>query len=104
MVNWSDSKEIAIDSGVLSTHIGDLIPFIWNLNIDVFLKLIFSLFGVYIWELFMTWDFEWSLLSRRRTFRWPLVRVYVLSCSFIECFLTECVINITMSSANLTAV
>lgn len=54
MVDWSDPKEIAKDS-------------------DVFLKLIFALFGVYIWELFMTWDFEWSLLNRRRKFRWPLI-------------------------------
>ncbi|RDB23295.1 hypothetical protein Hypma_009572 [Hypsizygus marmoreus] len=53
MVNWSDPNEIAKDS-------------------DVFQKLIFALFGVYLWELFMTCDFEWSLISRRRKFRWPL--------------------------------
>ncbi len=41
--------------------------------IDVFAKLVFVLFGVYVWELFTTCDFEWSLLSGRRRFRWPLV-------------------------------
>ena len=45
----------------------------------MFLKLIFSLFGVYIWELFTTCDFEYSLLSKRRAFRWPLVRIGVLA-------------------------
>lgn len=54
MVNWSDPSEIAKDS--------DVIP-----------KIVFSLFGVYVWELFVTWDFEWSLISQRRSFRWPLV-------------------------------
>lgn len=42
---------------------------------DIFLKLVFTLFGVYVWELFMTLDFEWSLVTRRRNFRWPLVRI-----------------------------
>ncbi|KAJ6629203.1 hypothetical protein B0H10DRAFT_30170 [Mycena sp. CBHHK59/15] len=54
MVNWSDPAEIVKDS-------------------DAFSKIIFALFGVYIWELFMTFGFEWSLLTRRRQFRWPLV-------------------------------
>ncbi|KAG6880063.1 hypothetical protein C0992_006875 [Termitomyces sp. T32_za158] len=53
MVNWSDPQEIAKDS-------------------EIFAKLIFALFGVYVWELFMTSDFEWSLLSGKRKFRWPL--------------------------------
>ncbi|KAF8226507.1 hypothetical protein L208DRAFT_1425050 [Tricholoma matsutake] len=44
-VNWLDAKEIMKDT-------------------NIFLKLIFSLFGVYVWELFMTWDFEWSLITK----------------------------------------
>lgn len=43
---------------------------------DVFQKVIFTLFGVYFWELFMTWDFEWSLITKRRKFRWPLVSLF----------------------------
>jgi len=54
MVNWSNPQEIVKDS-------------------EVFSRLILALFGVYVWELFMTWDFEWSLLSKQRQFRWPLV-------------------------------
>lgn len=39
----------------------------------VFHQLVFTLFGLYTWEVLTTWDFEWSLLTGRRTFRWPLV-------------------------------
>ncbi|KAJ6599284.1 hypothetical protein DFH09DRAFT_1243689 [Mycena vulgaris] len=53
MVNWSDPAEILKDS-------------------DAFSKIIFAFFGVQIWELFMTCGFEWSLLTGRRRFRWPL--------------------------------
>ncbi|KAJ7774353.1 hypothetical protein DFH07DRAFT_732907 [Mycena maculata] len=56
MVNWSDPAEITRDS-------------------DAFIKIIFALFGVQMWELFMTWGFEWSLITRRRRFRWPLISV-----------------------------
>ncbi|KAF8901705.1 hypothetical protein CPB84DRAFT_1777231 [Gymnopilus junonius] len=58
MVNWSDPDEIARDS-------------------DVFHKLVFALFGVYIWELFVTCGFEWSLLTKRRQFRVPLVLFFL---------------------------
>lgn len=54
MVNWSDPQELARDT-------------------DVFDKLIFALFGINVWEIFTTWDFEWSLLTGRRKFRWPLI-------------------------------
>ncbi|KAF6762761.1 hypothetical protein DFP72DRAFT_876875 [Ephemerocybe angulata] len=40
---------------------------------DAFQKIIFAFFGLYVWELFVTSDFEWSLLTRRRAFHWPLV-------------------------------
>ncbi|KAF9008688.1 hypothetical protein BDQ17DRAFT_1236446 [Cyathus striatus] len=54
MVTWSDPQEVARDAAA-------------------FQKLIFTLFGLYVWELFLTWDFEWSLIRGRRKFRWPLV-------------------------------
>jgi len=54
MVNWQDPAEIQRDA-------------------EVFAKLIFSFFGLYLWELFMTCDFEWSLITRRRQFRLPLI-------------------------------
>ncbi|KAL1744409.1 hypothetical protein HDZ31DRAFT_38747 [Schizophyllum fasciatum] len=54
MTNWSDPQEIARDN-------------------DVFDKLILAFFGLNVWEILVTCDFEWSLITRRRKFRWPLV-------------------------------
>lgn len=54
MVNWSDPAEVAKDY-------------------LVFQRLIFTIFGVCLWELFTTCGFEWSLITRRRQFRWPLI-------------------------------
>ncbi|KAJ7507560.1 hypothetical protein B0H11DRAFT_1705074 [Mycena galericulata] len=56
MVNWSDPAEILKDS-------------------DAFVKIIFACFGIEIWELGLTLGFEWSLLTRRRRFRWPAEQV-----------------------------
>jgi hypothetical protein len=39
----------------------------------VFQKLVFCLFGIYIWELTLYSGFEWSFITGRRSFRWPLV-------------------------------
>ncbi|KAK0242531.1 hypothetical protein EDD85DRAFT_293393 [Armillaria nabsnona] len=60
MVNWSDPAEVAKDY-------------------LVFQRLIFAIFGVCLWELFTTCGFEWSLITRRRQFRWPLVIFFFLS-------------------------
>lgn len=79
MVDWSSPKEIEKDSGEFRLILKSNGSVFELLELDVFLKLIFSLFGVYIWELFTTCDFEYSLLSRRRTFRWPLVRIGALA-------------------------
>lgn len=38
-----------------------------------FEKLIYCLFGLYVWELFQTCDFEWSIVTRQRKFTWPMV-------------------------------
>lgn len=54
MVDWKDPVEIARAA-------------------DAFQKIIFAFFGLYVWELFMTFDFEWSLLTRKRRFHWPLI-------------------------------
>lgn len=34
--------------------------------------MMFTFLGVYLWELFTTFDFEWSLITGRRKFTWPL--------------------------------
>ncbi|KAJ7591291.1 hypothetical protein C8J56DRAFT_558570 [Mycena floridula] len=53
MIVWSDPAEIAKDAAVFD-------------------RIIYTFLGVVIWELFTTWDFELSLITRRRAFRWPL--------------------------------
>ncbi|KAL4241275.1 hypothetical protein ABKN59_000226 [Abortiporus biennis] len=45
---------------------------------NAFEELIFCFFGLYIWELFMTCDFEWALITGRRKFTWPLVIFFFL--------------------------
>ncbi|TFK27079.1 hypothetical protein FA15DRAFT_666815 [Coprinopsis marcescibilis] len=77
MVNWSDPVEIARGS-------------------EAFQKIIFAFFGLYVWELFMTSDFEWSLLSRKRRFHWPLVFFFL--CRY--CMLTAFVGLIVSLSAS----
>ena len=37
-----------------------------------FSQMIFTFLGLYLWELFTTCDFEWSLIKGRRKFTWPL--------------------------------
>ncbi|KAF5387597.1 hypothetical protein D9615_000197 [Tricholomella constricta] len=79
MVNWSDPQEIAKDS-------------------EIFSKLIIALFGVYVWELFMTCDFEWSLLSKKRKFRWPLVFFFLCRYCMLFAFVGLIIsLNITTS-------
>ncbi|EMD41052.1 hypothetical protein CERSUDRAFT_80692 [Gelatoporia subvermispora B] len=58
MVDWSSPVELARDE-------------------EVFEKLMFAVFGVYVWELFQTSAFEWSLFSGKRKFTWPLVPFFL---------------------------
>ncbi|KAF7352960.1 hypothetical protein MVEN_01263400 [Mycena venus] len=57
MVNWSNPGEIINDA-------------------QAFEKITFVFFGMQLCELFMTCGFEWSLLTRRRRFRWPLSKLF----------------------------
>ncbi|TFK56073.1 hypothetical protein OE88DRAFT_1652664 [Heliocybe sulcata] len=53
MTSWSSTAELAKDS-------------------EVFIRLLFALFGLYCWELLSTVSFEWSLIRGTRKFKWPL--------------------------------
>ncbi|TFY65101.1 hypothetical protein EVJ58_g2196 [Rhodofomes roseus] len=64
MVDWTNASEIALDS-------------------DVYGKLVFALFGVYVWEVFQTSGFEWSLITRTRKLKWPLSKT--LRPEYINC-------------------
>lgn len=54
MVNWSSPQEIVRDT-------------------TVYENVVYVLFGLYVWELFQTSSFEWSLVTRARKFAWPLI-------------------------------
>ncbi|KAH9938427.1 uncharacterized protein B0H18DRAFT_967113 [Fomitopsis serialis] len=62
MVDWKAPSEIALDS-------------------EVYGKLVFALFGLYVWELFQTSGFEWSLITRTRKLTWPLV-IFFFQCRY----------------------
>ncbi|KXN87874.1 hypothetical protein AN958_07883 [Leucoagaricus sp. SymC.cos] len=66
MVNWSDPQEIARDAAV-------------------FERLLFCLFGLYLWELTLNLGFEWSFITGRRSFRWPLV-IFFFLCRYCMLF------------------
>ncbi|KAK1228914.1 hypothetical protein PQX77_008072 [Marasmius sp. AFHP31] len=53
MVDWNSPQELEKAADALS-------------------KMIFCALGVVVWEIFSTFGFEWSLMTRIRPFRWPL--------------------------------
>jgi len=78
MVNWSSPQEIAKDAAV-------------------FEKLLFALFGVYLWELTLHFDFEWSFIARRRSFRWPLIFFFFCRYCMLFSFI-GLIISVTVTS------
>ncbi|KAF9261384.1 hypothetical protein L218DRAFT_1001665 [Marasmius fiardii PR-910] len=54
---------------------------------DVFSKLIYSLTGVYVWEFFLSLDFDLAFITGRKSFRWPMIfyfaNRYLLLCALI---------------------
>ncbi|KAI0002124.1 hypothetical protein BJV74DRAFT_765843 [Russula compacta] len=53
MVDWHSPAEIALDA-------------------QAFSNLIHVLFGLYLWEFCVSYDFDYAFLSRKRKYRWPL--------------------------------
>ncbi|KAF5363903.1 hypothetical protein D9756_000860 [Leucocoprinus leucothites] len=78
MVNWSDAQEIAKDAAV-------------------FERLLFALFGVYLWELTLQMGFEWSFITGRRSFRWPLVFYFLCRYCMLFSFI-GLIISLTVST------
>jgi len=73
MVNWSDPAEVARDGGRSAETLRLASPH--SCAAAVFEKLLIVFLGVTIWEIFVTGDFEWSLITGKRRFKWPLVRM-----------------------------
>lgn len=73
MVQWNDATEIAKESRTsLIFSLFHIAEFCLRC-VEIFTKLIFALFGLYLWEIFQTSDFEWSIITGKRKFGWPLV-------------------------------
>ncbi|KAG7092884.1 hypothetical protein E1B28_009194 [Marasmius oreades] len=68
MPDWNSSKEIRHDS-------------------VVFLYLIHSLVGIYVWEYLLSLDFDFAFITGRKPFRWPMIfyfaNRYLLLCALI---------------------
>ncbi|KAH9951797.1 hypothetical protein B0H21DRAFT_775945 [Amylocystis lapponica] len=65
---------------------------------DAYGKLVFAIFGVYLWELFQTSNFEWSLITGKRKFVWPMV-IFLFLCRY--CLLSSLIgliISLSMST------
>ncbi|KAI0346491.1 hypothetical protein BDW22DRAFT_764803 [Trametopsis cervina] len=54
MVNWQSDAELAVDAAA-------------------FAKLMHALAGVYFWEFATSLDFDWSYISGKRKFTWPMI-------------------------------
>ncbi|KAJ7741926.1 hypothetical protein DFH07DRAFT_836996 [Mycena maculata] len=54
MPDWSSLAELQIDS-------------------TIFVKLMHACLGVYVWEWFISLQFDWEVLTGRKRFRWPLI-------------------------------
>lgn len=57
---------------------------------DVYTKLIFVFFGVYLWEVIQTCPFEWSLFTGKRKFAWPLVCLFFSQRMCLKAHTTVC--------------
>jgi len=78
MVDWSNYGQLIVET-------------------EDFEKLIYVLFGVYVWELCLTFPFEWSLLTRRRKFKWPLI-FFFLCRYLILLALIGLIVSLTVST------
>ena len=77
MARWTAAEEVARETGTF----GDVVRPRHPLNmvgVGIFEELLLCLFGLYLWEVLQTGDFEWSLLTRARKFSWPFVSGVVL--------------------------
>ncbi|KAJ3812759.1 hypothetical protein EV368DRAFT_86485 [Lentinula lateritia] len=54
MIEWSSQAEVQLDAEVL-------------------LKFTHALMGIYVWEWFLSVDFDWEFITGKRPFRWPIM-------------------------------
>ena len=71
MVDWLDPTQLQRESGAY-IRLRCCFSRLHSLTV-AFVNVIFVCFGLYIWEVFQTSDFELSILQRRRKLRWHWV-------------------------------
>jgi hypothetical protein len=64
MPDWTSPEELAKDA-------------------TIFNNFMHALVGLYIWEVACSLDFDWAIITGKRKFKWPLVRVH---CTFFVFF------------------
>lgn len=73
MPNWSSPEELQLDDGVLVKFIHALMGvYVLVLYNDLLLAEVPTLFFS-SWEWFLTIDFDWDVITRKKAFRWPIV-------------------------------
>lgn len=85
MPNWSSFEEILRDA-------------------DVFMKLIFVLFGLYVWEVITTANFDFEVFTGRRRFRWALTFYFAARYCMLMALIAVIVVLTVRSEINCQAV
>lgn len=95
MVNWMDPEVMAAQSGVLPAtceslpnsrfcssrlHKARALRCWYILVSTVYVKSVRGSDDKYIdsWEFVISLEFDWSFVTRKRRFRWPMVRLYAV--------------------------
>ncbi|KAF9527929.1 hypothetical protein CPB83DRAFT_814793 [Crepidotus variabilis] len=69
------------------------------MSVSVFMSLLYSFTGAYIWELLLSLDFEWDFITGRRKFKWPLI-AYFVNRYLLLCSLIASIVFFTAASRN----
>ncbi|KAF5389541.1 hypothetical protein D9757_004078 [Collybiopsis confluens] len=72
MVNWTSPEEIAKDQRMLNQRARHILP-ADEYHTVAFSKFMHVLLGLYLWEWFISLDFDYYYLTGQRQFRWPLI-------------------------------
>lgn len=78
MVDWKTSKEIKAEG---SEYHAEFLGISYSDHFTLvvaFTKVVYVLFGIYIWEICTTGGFELSVFLGRRKLAWPLVRLSLI--------------------------
>jgi hypothetical protein len=74
MVDWKTRKEIEAEGSECHAEFLGVFYSDHLVLVVVFIKTVYVLFGIYIWEICTTGKFELSIFLGRRKLAWPLVR------------------------------